>query len=204
MSSITSTSISSYDYLLRNCYSSNRNARKDVGRSVLKKDELINADANALKKVTKNLRDIEYSSDNGTNVYNNVKAFVESYNNLIESTKDTPSKKIENSMKNLKKLVKEYGDELEEIGITISSSGELKMDKETLASCDPKKIKKVLSSSCDLTGDIRKFAISIARYSKALLQTGSSANKSTNSLEQIPGLTEQVNIMSSTSIDVKA
>lgn len=205
MSSITNTTISSYDYLLRNCYSSNRMARKAFSRANLKQDELINADSNALKKITKNLREIEYDSDNGVNIYNNVKAFVESYNNLLESTKDSPSDKLLRSEKNLKKLVKEHSEELEEIGIKISASGELKIDKETLVSSKPSKIKNVFSSSSELSSGIVKYSTSIARISKSLLNTGNSQQKQSNTtLNDMLGLTETTNIMTSTSIDMKA
>lgn len=205
MSSITNTSISSYDYLLRNCYSSNRTARKSIYRSTLTQNELINADSNALKKISKNLRELEYDTDNGVSIYNNVKAFVESYNNLVGSSDNSASDKLVRTEKNLKNLVKNYSDELEEIGITISSSGELKIDKETLLSCSPSKIKKVFSSSSELSSGVIKYATSISRISKNLLQTGTSENKKTNNLSNdLLSLTEATNIMNSTSIDMKA
>ena len=78
MSAITNTTISSYDYLLRQCYSSNRNARIPYGRITMNAGSLAKVDSDALKKASRNLSNIEYSSDNGVNIYDNIKAFVES------------------------------------------------------------------------------------------------------------------------------
>lgn len=203
MSAITNTTISNYNYLLRNCYSSNRNARKAVYRTTFSKEELISADSNALKKIARNLKDLDYSAENGVNVYNNVKAFVESYNNLIESTSDSNSGKLERVQKNLKKLVKEYADELEEIGIKASASGGLKLDEKTLLSASPSKVSKVFSSSGSFTSNIRKYASSISHIAKTMLQTGTS-KKQTTATVSLPGLTEAENIMTASSINIKA
>ena len=72
MSAITNTTISSYDYLLRQCYSSNRNARIPYGRITMNAGSLAKVDSDALKKASRNLSNIEYSSDNGVNIYNNI------------------------------------------------------------------------------------------------------------------------------------
>ena len=76
------STITNYDYLLRNYYSSNRLARKSYNRVNMKSSELASADSAAIKKVAKTLKDMEYNSDNGVSIYNNVKAFVDTYNNL--------------------------------------------------------------------------------------------------------------------------
>lgn len=203
MAGITNTNISSYDYLLRNYYSSNRTARKAVGRANFKKEELIKADSDALKKVSKNLKELEYSSDNGVNIYNNIKALVESYNNLLDSTDNTTSAKVEHEAKNLKKLLKNHAEELEEIGIKISSSGGLKIDEKTLLAAKPSKVSKILSGSDSLTTDIQKYATKINRLSKTLMQNGN-GNKQAATATALPGLAEETNIMTSTSINIKA
>ena len=212
MASITNTNISSYDYLLRNYYSSNRAARKTITRSNIKKENLINADSDALKKITKNLRNMEYSSDNGINVLNNLKAFVDSYNNLLDSSKNSGSPKIDRDIKNMQKLVKKYREDLEEIGISVSSSGTLKLKEATLAAANPSKIKKIFSSDNTLTKGVNGYATSIKRLSKVLLQNGTTAGKNTSpdtlsgkaAPDSMADLMEEINVMTANSINMKA
>ena len=71
------SSTSSYNYILRNYYSKNRNASRTILRSNIDDQLLVTADSDALSKISKALRNIEYSSDNGVGIYNNVKAFVD-------------------------------------------------------------------------------------------------------------------------------
>ena len=125
MASISNTSITSYDYLLRNCYSTNRNARKSFSRTTLKTDELVKADSSALKKIANNLRNMEYDGEHGKSIYNSLKVFTASYNNLIESTDKASSPQIERAMKKLKSYMKANKDDLEELGIKVSSSGKI-------------------------------------------------------------------------------
>ena len=205
MASITNTNISSYDFLLRQCYSSNRNARKAYARGTMKAEDLINADSAALKKAARNLKDMEYSKDNGVNIYNNVKAFVESYNNLFESTDklSAPSPELARAEKKLKDYIKNNKDALEDIGIKVSSSGKLEVDKEDLLSCSASKIGKFFSDDNEFSGDVTKYVTRINRYLKNYMLSGNSNNKKTaaNPLENLPVTTS---LMNSTSIDIQA
>lgn len=202
MASITNTTIKSYDYLLRNCYSSNRNARKAFGRVTMKTTDLIQADANALKKAANNLKELEYDSDNGTNIYNNIKAFVESYNNLFDSSGKSSSAELTRAEKKLKNFVKEHKDDLEELGVKVSSSGKITLKESTLLSSSPSKVGKIFSDSSDFTSTVAKYATKISRISKNLLRSGSSANPSTaTTTSDLPVTTS---IMTANAIDYKA
>lgn len=202
MASITSTTINSYDYLLRNCYSSNRNARKSFGRVTMKTTDLIQADANALKKAANNLKELEYDSDNGTNIYNNIKAFVESYNNLFDSSSKSSSAELTRAEKKLKNFVKEYKDDLEELGVKVSSSGKITLKESTLLSSSPSKVGKMFSDSSDFTGTVVKYATKISRISRNLLRSGSSVNQST--VTTTTDLPVTTSIMTANAIDYKA
>lgn len=205
MASITNTNISSYDFLLRQCYSSNRNARKAYARTTMKSEELIEADSAALKKAIRNLKDMDYSSDNGVNIYNNVKAFVESYNNLYDSTEkfSTSSAELSRAEKKLKDYIKKNKDELEELGIKVSSSGKLTLDKEDLLSCSTKKVGKFFSDDNKFSGEVSKYVTRINRYLKNYTLSANSNNKQTtsNPLENLPVTTST---MSAASIDIQA
>lgn len=198
-------SITTYDYLLRNCYSSNRSARKTVTRSSLNSDDLVKADSDALKKVSKNLRDMEYTTDNGVGIYNNIKVFVQSYNNLIESTGKTTSSELSRLEKKLTKFVKANKDELEELGINLASSGKLNLKEETLLECKPNKIGKVFSSDSDFTKTISKHATSINRFMKTLSMSGNSVTKkNSGSATSLSALPVTPSTMTATKIDFKA
>lgn len=198
-------SITTYDYLLRNCYSSNRSARKTVTRSSLNSDDLIKADSDALKKVSKNLRDMEYTTDNGVGIYNNIKVFVQSYNNLIESTGKTTSSELSRLEKKLTKFVKANKDELEELGINLASSGKLNLKEETLLECKPNKIGKVFSADSDFTKTISKHATSINRFMKTLSMSGNSVTKKNSaSATSLSALPVTPSTMTATKIDFKA
>jgi len=206
MASITNTTITSYDYLLRQCYSSNRDARKTINRGAMKTEDLVRADSEALKKVARNLRTMDYSKDNGVNIYNNAKAFVESYNNLFESTdKLSSSSQITRAEKKLKNYIKENKSALEDIGIKVTSSGKLKLDKTELLSCSTSKVKKVLSDKSEFTGMVVKYATRISRFAKNLRLSGNSAQKKkTTPANPSLNLPVTTQTMTSNAIDFKA
>lgn len=215
MASITTSNISNYDYILRNCYSSNRMARKSYNRVNMKTTELAAADSAALKKIAANLKDIDYkNTDNGVAIYNNVKALVDTYNNLSESASEDPT--LNKNLKRLKKVIKDHQDELEDIGVKIKSSGKLEVDKTTLVSSSSKKIGRVLSRDNDLTRSIVNYAKHIQRSTRSLLSTknvamenNSVVTPTTNSEEAsanaaLASLLTSTPVMNSTSIDYKA
>lgn len=206
MASITNTTITSYDYLLRQYYSSNRNARKTIIRGTMKTEDLVRADSEALKKVARNLKTMDYGKDNGVNIYNNVKAFVESYNNLFDSTdKLSSSSQLTRAEKKLKNYVKANKSTLEDIGIKVTSTGKLKLDKTDLLSSSTTKVKKVLSDKSEFTGMVTKYATQISRFAKNLRLSSNSAQKkktaATNPALNLPVTTQT---MTSNAIDFKA
>ena len=73
-------------------------------RSNIDDQLLVTADSDALSKISKALRNIEYSSDNGVGIYNNVKAFVDTYNNLSSSSGSSLSYDITHPQKLIKSL----------------------------------------------------------------------------------------------------
>lgn len=188
MSSITNTTISSYDYLLRQCYSSNRNARKAFGRASMSANDLAKVDSDALRKASRNLKDMEYSSDNGVNIYNNIKAFVESYNNLCDSSsKIADSPELGRMEKKLSKFIKNNKEDLEKLGVKVSSSGKLSVDKETLLTTSASKVERFFSDDNEFSGTITQFATKMNRIAKNLSRTGNSQmKKNTNTIVGTP------------------
>lgn len=155
------SSSSSYNFILRNYYSKNRDASRTVMRGNIDDKLLVTADSDALSKIAKALRNIEYSADNGVGIYNNVKAFVDTYNNLASSSSSAISYDITHPNKLLKSLVKSKADELEDIGITVSASGKLTLKKETLLQSSPSKISKIFSSDSEFTQKVKYYSSKI-------------------------------------------
>lgn len=203
------STITNYDYLLRNYYSSNRLARKSYNRVNMKSSELASADSAAIKKVAKTLKDMEYNSDNGVSIYNNVKAFVDTYNNLSENADKDPT--MSKYWKRLKKVIKDNSSDLEDIGISIKSSGKLEVDKTKLVSCSPAKVGKVLSGDNTITESVMDYAARIQRSAKALVNsknTSMEKNSSTSSIQNntqaFTSLLADPEVVSPTSINIRA
>ena len=57
---------------------------------------------------------------------------MDTYNNYIDSAKGMNNDDVNRYMSKMKKLTKEHADELEDIGVTIQSSGKLKLKKKEL------------------------------------------------------------------------
>lgn len=167
----------SYDYYLRNIYSSNRFARKAENRATLLPNDLVKADSSALDKISQQLRNLEYSSDNGMDVLKHAKLFVETYNNLYESSDAADSDQIGRFHKELKNMTKEEKDKLEAIGITIGAGGKLNMDKKKFAESSPSKIESVLGKDSTLLTKLT----SVAKRMKRTAQRTMPAPKAKNS-----------------------
>lgn len=186
MNAITSEISRTYDSLLKNYYSKKQDARRDVSRANYTKNELAEFDSGAVSKAAKSFRDMEYSSDNGMNVYNNIKAFVTSYNNLVSSLEGNADYSLTRGSKLLKNVLKDNKDALSEIGIEITSSGKLSLNKQTLADTNPKKIKALLGEDSDMPNKLRFYANKIFKNVNSInLSTMKypTANKKTDDAE---------------------
>ncbi len=156
-----------YDYLLKNCYSANRFARKGAGRASFGKADLLSIDSSALEKISKNLQAISYDKDNGKQIFNNAKALIETYNNTVGSADKLESKELERNMKKVKQFVKDHRNVLESVGIKISASGKMELKKEKMLATGSEKMRKVLSG--DFAKNMEKYAKKLQSVSKKLL-----------------------------------
>lgn len=163
---ITTPTSKSYNMILRDYYSGYREATKTSSRLTMGNNQLIKADSKAMQKISSALKDMEYSTDTGTDIYRNVKAFVEAYNNLAASTDKSDEYSISNPTKLLKKLTKEEKESLSEIGITITASGKLEMKEETFLEATPKKIASVFSQDSSFTQKVKQYAGKIYNASR--------------------------------------
>lgn len=168
MASISGSNILNYDYLLRNCYSANRNVRKGGNRQSLAKSELLSVDSSALEKISKNLREISYDKENGKCIYNNAKGFIEIYNNTVGTAGKIVSGELERDMKKLKQFVTNHKDALEAVGIKITASGKMELDKDKMLKTSSEKMQKVLSG--DFSVNMEKYAKKLGSVAKKLMK----------------------------------
>ncbi len=172
--SSTMSSHYSYNYILKSLYSTNKSAAKSVYRPSFSNNDLVTADSSALKNATDNLSDIEYNSDNATEIYRYTKAFVATYNNLISSSKNTSSTSIKKEIKDLKNYISDNSMKLSNIGITFKASGELDLDPDTFLDSKPAAVARVFSSKKS------SFMNSIGNFSNNIYKLASKIHTTTN------------------------
>lgn len=102
------------------------------GRNGQSSRDLFSADIQAIRRAVKELGNYDYDDGEGGELMNKVQAFVSTYNNYIDSAKEMDDSNVNRYLSKMKKLTKEHADELEDIGVTIQSSGKLKVDKKAL------------------------------------------------------------------------
>ncbi len=153
---------------IRRAYSKNRQAVDPDYRAIQPNPVIMSADADAVGKMAEMLRALEYDQEHGVDVLQNTKAFVTTYNNLMDSTDASDSNDIAYLKKQLGKLTKDEKEDLASIGIEIKSDGKLSLDEKVFAESRPEKIRRILSSEGDLSETIRNIAKKIYRVSGRL------------------------------------
>ena len=146
------------DFFLKSFYRSNRNVIKSSARDDYSKTELSYEDTRALKRAVAKLSSFDYTEDeNGDNIVNTIQAFVKTYNYTIESTSSDTSDTYRQS-RQLKALTKKYGDDLEDIGISIKEDGTLEVSDNILKKSSFKEIRNVFSEESGYVNGVRSIA----------------------------------------------
>lgn len=165
-----------YNYYLRNAYSKDRKATRSDYRAGLSKSKLVGVDSSALRNISSKLRELDYDTDHSTDIIQNTKVFIETYNNLLTSTDNlgATGNSVAAIKNRLTRMTKQEKDDLATIGIEFKSNGQLKLDEKTFGECKPEKIKRILSSDNTLTSSIQKYATQIYRASTRITESYSS------------------------------
>lgn len=164
MAATANTAISlSETYYLRRFYKSNRDASTTSKRSNFTNSSLSQADTDALRAAVRQLRnfDLEDDTNESDNIRSGISAFLKTYNNALESANGSNDYSLKRYAKQLKNLAKEYADELEDIGITVSSDGTLSKNDNLLKSAKTANIKK-------LFGQDANFATKSSNYARRM------------------------------------
>ncbi len=168
------TSLNSTFYL-QNFYRANRNLSKASVRPEYNQTELSYEDSRALKRAASKLSSFDYSEEeNGDNIVSTIQAFAETYNNTLDSsnTKDADTYR---QNRQLKALTKKYGEDLENLGITIEEDGKLTVSENILKGSSFDEVKKVFSEESEYVKGIRRIAKRMHTTSSAeiyVLMTG--------------------------------
>ncbi len=174
MAATANTAVSlSEKYYLRSFYKSNRDAATSSKRKEMSANELSKADAEALRAAVRELRDFNYEEDttDGANIYSSVSAFLETYNNALDSTKGSSDYSLNRYAKQLKALAKEYADELEDVGITVKSDGTLEKNENLLKGAKVEKISKLFSQDAEFVTKSSNYAKRIKNVASDILYT---------------------------------
>lgn len=161
------TTLSS-SYFMRNFYVANSNARTSSNRSEMRNSELSYADSTALRRAIRNLGNANYIEDQDPNIRNSVKAFINVYNNLLDSASGSGDYDLERSAKQLKSLTNEYASQLDKIGITVKSDGTLEARDSLFETAKLSKFENLFSKDSDYMQRATSNAKRVQRYSQAL------------------------------------
>lgn len=153
MAAVSSGVSLSTNYFLNNFYENNRSVSKSSGRSDYTKLELSYEDSRALTRATKRLLKNDYGSDTdekdtaiSDTTRSALTAFVDTYNNTVDSSKTSTDHDTKYQLKKMKAYLHKYSDELEHIGISMESDGKLKINEDLLKTAKNSKVRKIFSS----------------------------------------------------------
>lgn len=153
MAAVSSGVSLSTNYFLNNFYENNRSVSKSSGRSDYTKLELSYEDSRALTRAAKRLLKNDYGSDTdekdtaiSDTTRSALTAFVDTYNNTVDSSKTSTDHNTKYQLKKMKAYLHKYSDELEHIGISMESDGKLKINEDLLKTAKNSKVRKIFSS----------------------------------------------------------
>lgn len=153
MAAVSSGVSLSTNYFLNNFYENNRSVSKSSGRSDYTKLELSYEDSRALTRAAKRLLKNDYGSDTdekdtaiSDTTRSALTAFVDTYNNTVDSSKTSTDHDTKYQLKKMKAYLHKYSDELEHIGISMESDGKLKINEDLLKTAKNSKVREIFSS----------------------------------------------------------
>ncbi len=141
-------------------------------------NELISVDVKAIRRAVKDLGGYDYKEGEGSELMNKVQAFVNTYNNYVDSAKGVDDSNANRYLSKLKKLTREHADEFKEIGITIQSSGKLKVDKKELQDTGRYQVSKLFDKDSEYSLGVDKW---MKRTNNMILRTNLSMPRKSTS-----------------------
>ncbi len=164
------SSISNYSeaQFYRFFYKGNESARISENRSSIPKSLLISSDSNALHRAIDTFSSIfENDLASGKEIFHAIKAFSNTYNNVLDSSSSTEAHEIASLRKSIKSLSSKQQQELEMIGISIKQSGKLSVDEDKLKKSNPERVKKIFSKDSEFMNKLKKYATTLSNRSSS-------------------------------------
>lgn len=150
--------VNSISSIFRSYYGTNREMRLESARKNSRNHDVVSADTRALKKALKDLEGLDFEKkdpDNTKKIYNTINAFIDTYNNTVDSSKASASGSVSKRAAQLKEKVKGHEKELEAIGITVKNSGKLSVDKSKLKTATLTRVKMAFGSESGFADDLK-------------------------------------------------
>lgn len=165
MSAVSSGVSLTTNYFMNNFYANNRSVIKSSGRNDYSKIELSYEDSRALTRAAKRLLKNDYGTDTdekdndiSVTTQSALKAFVNTYNNTVDSSSSSDNHDTQYQMKKMKNFLHKYSDEFEHIGISMESNGKLSVNDDLLKTANNSKVRKIFSSDKEFSKKFYKMS----------------------------------------------
>ncbi|MGN0240982.1 MAG: hypothetical protein ACI4CS_04770 [Candidatus Weimeria sp.] len=158
---------------LRNLYKSvDSSLAGKTARADASKAKLVYADTTALQKGISVLADEDYGDpdedDNAitkANFYKKMKAFADSYNYTLDSSSSYKTNSdAKKAAKQMKELVKEYGDDLDNLGISFDDKGYIKLSDSSFDNIDEAEFEDTFGKDSDFMKSLNSIAKKLNRH----------------------------------------
>ena len=172
----------SQNYYLRRFYENQTSAFKSAQRKAQNTTTLSNQDITALHKAVRKLQNFDYEKEspkdeNGnSSITNAISAFVDIYNNTLDSSVKLDDHDVERYIKQMKKITRENKSKLRDMGIEIKNGGKLEIKKSLLTAVKSDKIKEVFSKENSYMRNLQKTARRFQCKSEEILYCETTGN----------------------------
>ncbi len=149
---------------LRNNYTDDRSLSVKTNRRNATTGKLNQADSLALRQAVRRLADYDFKNAEKEDLEEKVRAFVDTYNYTMESTKLSTDKTISSANKSIMNLSKKYASELEDIGIRIDDSGYMKMSNSATKNISGSSFESLLGKDSEYMKQLSSYAKRITNH----------------------------------------
>ena len=141
--------------LMKRAYAGNTLFKDTNYRKNRNGHEVVSADRKALTRALEQLSDLDFDStdeDDTKSIYNTVTSYLNVYNNTVSSATNSDNSQIARTGKQMRALMKEYDQELSDIGISVKSDGTVKVNTTELKKATTRQVAKVFGNDDYISG----------------------------------------------------
>ncbi len=185
--------------LLRRAYAGNTLFKDDNYRKNRNGHEVVSADRKALVRALDQLGELDFDSKDEADtkkIYNTVNAYLEVYNHAVSSATSSDSSQIARTGKQMRALMKEYDEQLKDIGIDIKSDGTVKINTTELKKATTRQVSKIFGNDDyinEMSHLMKKLRNQVNRYAvSSESQTNTATQKQTDASKIIAAESETV------------